>query len=80
MKIDLINKEISWLTLGKLSIDQLNFKRFNPNKFYHKDEDDNIYLDEYDRGNRRLKSGIRERHSVSVVEEAKKRAHEVEKK
>ena len=51
-------KQVDWNSLGKLSIDQLKLKQFNPNKFFNKDDDDRIFLDEYEGGRRRLNSGF----------------------
>ena len=39
--------------LGKISIDQLKIKQFNPNRYFNKDDDDRIFLDEYEGGSSR---------------------------
>lgn len=56
--------------------------KFNPNRYFSKDDDDKIFLDEYEGGRARISSGMdaRERNSMSVVEDVKKRVGEVEKK
>ena len=69
---------MSWLNLGKISIDQLNLKKFNPRTLYKNDEEDDIYLDEYEIGSKRIKSTIKP--SISVAEEAKKRVKDIEKR
>lgn len=77
-------KEVDWNSIGKLSIDQLKLKQFNPNKFFSKDDDDKVFLDEYEGGGgrKRLNSGFvgRDRQSMSIVEDMKKRVNQVEKK
>ena len=69
--------------LGKISIDQLKIKQFNPNRYFNKDDDDRIFSDEYEGGSRpRIMSGmeVRERNSIAIVEDVKKRVGEVQKK
>lgn len=59
-----------------MSIDQLKFNKFNPNRYFSKDDDDKIFLDEYEGGRQRVSSGMesaRERNSLTVVEDVKKR-------
>lgn len=67
-----------------MSIDQLKLNKFNPNRYFNKDDDDDrIFLNEYEEGGRpRMSSGIevRERNSMNVVEDVRKRVGEVEKK
>lgn len=67
-----------------MSIDQLKLNKFNPNRYFSKDDDDKIFLDEYETGTRpRMNSGMesaRERNSLAVVTDVRKRVEEVEKK
>lgn len=65
--------------LGKISIDQLKYKQFNPHRYFNKDDDDKIFLDEYEGGRPRIMSGMemRERNSIALVEDMKKRVNEV---
>ena len=45
-KPDFNEKEIDFATLGKISIDQLKLKAFNPNRYFNKDDtDDRDFLD-----------------------------------
>jgi|JI10StandDraft_1071094.scaffolds.fasta_scaffold3268812_1 hypothetical protein len=64
-----------------MSIEQLKINKFNPNRYFSRDDDDKIFLDEYEMGGRqRMPSGLesnRERNSLAVVEDARKRVEEV---
>jgi hypothetical protein len=41
-----------------MSIDQLKMNKFNPNRYFSKDDDDKIFLDEYEGGRNRIASGM----------------------
>lgn len=75
-------KEVDWDSLGKISIDQLKLKQFNPGRYFSKDDDDKTFLDEYDGARPRISSGmaVRERNSIAMVNDMKKRVEEVDKK
>lgn len=60
----------------------MKMKQFNPTKLYSAEDEDNIFMQEYGGGGRtKVTSGleVRERQSLSIVENVKKRADEVEK-
>ena len=42
-----------------MSIEQLKINKFNPNRYFSRDDDDKIFLDEYEMGGRqRMPSGL----------------------
>lgn len=65
--------------LEKMNFDQLKLRNFHPTKLYHGDDDDYIFMQEY--GEFRLPNKLRtsrmearERQSLSIVENVRKRA------
>lgn len=67
-----------------MNFDQLKIRQFHPTKLYHADDDDYIFMQEYGEfkvPNRARASRLeaRERQSLSIVENVRKRADEVEK-
>ena len=81
-KIDPINEsELSLDMINKLSLDELRYK-FDPKKYTHADESDNIYLIEYgsvdpskqkkDRAKSTME--IKKKNSSSIVDDFKRRA------
>ena len=66
--------------LGKLTIDHLRLKQFNPSKFIGQADDDQYFLSEYG-GKARVSSRLeaKERQSLSIVESTRMRASEIER-
>ena len=46
-KIEVSELEIDLSSLSKMEFDKINFRQFNPQKFYQPSEEDDFYLEEY---------------------------------